>query len=152
MTMLARWDPFRELEDMHNRLSSFFSRAPARWGWAEGGESLSLSDWSPAVDIIEDDKEYLIKAELPELRKEEVKVKVENGVLSISGERKFEQEQKGRKYHRVERAYGAFERSFSLPEDAVPGQVKADFTDGVLRVHLAKTPTAKPKALEVKVS
>ena len=95
MTMLTRWDPFRELEDMHNRLSTFFNRAPARLGWGDGGESLALADWSPAVDITEDDKEYLIKAELPEMKKEEVKVTVENGVLSISGERKLEEEKKG---------------------------------------------------------
>ena len=152
MTMLTRWDPFRELEDMHSRLSSFFNRAPARLNWGDGGESLALADWSPAVDITEDDKEYLIKAELPEMKKEEVKVTVENGVLSISGERKLEEEKKGRRFHRVERAYGAFERSFSLPEDATATDVKAEFADGVLRVHLPKVPAAKPKALEVKVA
>ncbi len=152
MTMLTRWDPFRELEDMHSRLSSFFNRAPARLNWGDGGEALALADWSPAVDITEDDKEYLIKAELPEMKKEEVKVTVENGVLSVSGERKLEEEKKGRKFHRVERAYGAFERSFSLPEDASAADVKAEFVEGVLRLHLPKVPAAKPKALEVKVT
>ncbi|MFM9092195.1 MAG: Hsp20/alpha crystallin family protein [Verrucomicrobiota bacterium] len=104
------------------------------------------------MDITEDDKEYLIQAELPEMKQEEVKGTVENGVLSISGERKLEEERKGRRFHRVERAYGAFERSFSLPEDATATDVKAAFGDGVPRVHLPKVPAAKPKSLEVKVA
>lgn len=152
MTMLKRWDLFRELEVIDSRLSTFFNRAPAHLGWGDGGESLALADWSPAVDITEDDKEYLIQAELPEMKQEEVKVTVENGVLSISGERKLEEERKGRCFHRVEPAYGAFERSFSLPEDPTATDVKAEFVDGVLRVHLPKVPAAKPKALEVKVA
>jgi HSP20 family protein len=147
---LTRWDPFRELEEMHNRLSGFFSRAPARRG--DGNEALIAADWSPAVDIVEDEKEYLIKAELPEVKKDEVKVTVENGALMISGERKFEKEQKGRRYHRVERAYGSFVRSFLLPDDADAGRIRAEFTNGVLHVHVAKSEAAKPKQIEVKVN
>ena len=112
-------------------------------------ESITLAEWSPLVDITEDDKEYLIKAELPEIKKEEIKVTVENGVLVISGERKLEKEEKGRKYHGVERAYGSFVRSFSLPDDADADKVNAEFNDGVLKVHIAKSESARPKQIEV---
>jgi Molecular chaperone (small heat shock protein) len=107
---------------------------------------------APLVDIAEDEKEYLLKVELPEVQKDDVKVTVESGTLTISGERKVEKEQKGRKFHRVERFYGRFERNFSIPEDAEAGDVKAEFKDGVLRVHLAKSEKARPKQIEVKVS
>ena len=111
-----------------------------------------MTEWAPPVDITEDDKEYLIKTELPEVRKEDVKVTVENGILSISGERKFEKEAKGKKYHRVERAYGNFVRSFGLPDDVDANKVDAKFSDGVLTVHVAKSEAAKPKQVEIKVS
>jgi HSP20 family protein len=104
------------------------------------------------VDISEDDKEWLVKADLPEVKKEDVKVTVENGVLTITGERRFEKEDTGKKYHRVERSYGNFFRSFSLPEGADGGKVAADFKDGVLKVHLPKSESVKPKAVEVKVA
>ncbi|MGO8763626.1 MAG: Hsp20/alpha crystallin family protein, partial [Limisphaerales bacterium] len=94
---------------------------------------------------------YLIKAELPEVKKNDVKVRVENGVLYISGERTLEKEEKNKRYHRVERAYGSFIRSFALPENADPQQVNADFKDGVLSVHVAKNENARPKSIEVKV-
>ena len=103
MQTLTRWEPFREMEDLQNRLSTFFTRTPMRRG--NGKESITLPEWTPLADITEDDREYVIKAELPELRKEDVKVTVENGVLTISGERKFEKEEKKKKYHRVERGY-----------------------------------------------
>jgi HSP20 family protein len=116
-----------------------------------GKEALTVAQWSPLVDITEDGKEYLIKAELPEMKKEDVRLTVENDVLSISGERKFEKEEQNRKYHRVERAYGSFVRSFSLPEDADGSKVTADFKDGMLQVHVPKSEKAKPKAIEIKV-
>jgi HSP20 family protein len=117
-----------------------------------GKESITLPEWTPLADITEDDKEYVIKAELPELRKEDVKVTVENGVLTISGERKFEKEEKKKKYHRVERGYGSFVRTFALPEDADADKIKAKFKNGVLMVHLPKNEKAKPKQIEVQVS
>jgi len=110
-----------------------------------------LSKWSPAVDIVEDENQFVIKAELPEIKKEEVHVTVDNGVLTISGERKFEKEEKNKRYHRVERSYGSFTRSFSLPEGADPGKVRAEFKDGVLQVHVQKSETARPNNIEVKV-
>jgi HSP20 family protein len=155
MGALTRWDPFRidpfrELEEMSNRLSRIFGRPlPPKEG---GKEEMTIAEWSPLVDITEDDKEYLIKAELPEVKKEDVKLSIHDNVLSISGERKYEKEEKGKKYHRVERAYGSFMRSFTLPEDADAGKVGAEYKDGILKVHLPKSEKAKPKSIEVKVS
>ena len=127
---LTRWDPFRELDELHNRLGALFGHAPVR---KDGNkeETMTIAEWAPLVDIIEDEKEYLIKAELPEIKKEDVKVRVENGVLTISGERTYEKEDKGKKYHRIERAYGSFERTFTVPEDADASKVNAEFKDGV---------------------
>lgn len=147
---ITRWNPVRELEDLQNRLSNILEFPALRKNGEK--EALAIAEWAPAVDITEDDKEYLVKAELPEVKKEEVKVTVENGILSISGERKFEKEEKGKKYHRIERSYGSFVRSFSLPDDADADKVEARFSDGILTVHVAKSEAAKPKQIEVKVA
>jgi HSP20 family protein len=103
------------------------------------------------VDITEDDHEYLFKADLPEMKKDDVKVTIENGILYISGERTAEKEEKKRKFHRLERFFGTFERRFTVPEDADPTKIRAEFRDGVLQVHLQKRPMPKPKTIEVKV-
>jgi HSP20 family protein len=151
MSALTRWDPFKEMEETQNRLARFFGLTPTRL--SNGGkESMTITEWAPSVDIAEDDKEWLVKADLPEVKKEDVKVTVENGVLTITGERKLEKEEKGKKYHRMERSYGNFLRSFTLPDAADSSKVNAEFKDGVLRVHLPKSEKAKPKAVEVKVS
>ncbi len=156
MNTLHRDDPFRtrnplkEREDLERRLAAMLGTREAP---GHGGkEALTVAQWSPLVDITEDEKEYLIKAELPDVKKEDVRLTVENEVLAISGERKFEKEEKGKKYHRIERAYGSFVRRFSLPEDADGGKVTADFTDGMLHVHLPKAQKAKPKAIEITVA
>jgi HSP20 family protein len=151
MNAITRWDPFRELDELQSRLSTLFGRSPVR---KDGGkdEAMTVAEWAPLVDIVENEHEYLIKAELPEVKKEEVKVTVQDGVLSLSGERKFVKEEKDKKYHRVERAYGTFVRSFSLPEDADEDKVAADFKDGVLQVHLPKSEKARPKNIEVKIA
>ncbi|MCP9462040.1 MAG: Hsp20/alpha crystallin family protein [Nitrospira sp.] len=146
---LVRWDPFRELEDMSERLNRVFARSPVRATGAK--EHLTVADWIPTVDISETDDEYLIKAELPEVKKEDVRVTVEDGVLTMHGERRQEKEEKGRKYHRVERSYGSFVRSFTLPESVDETGVKAEYKDGVLNLHLPKVEKVKPKAIEVKV-
>ena len=145
----TRWDPFRDLEALQERMSQLFSLTPLRGNG--GKEDLSATEWMPLVDVTEDDQEYLIKAELPEVKKEDVKVTAENGVLRITGERKYEKETKTKKEHRMERSYGRFERSFALPEDASVAKVSAEFKDGMLKVHLPKDENAKPKAIEVKV-
>src|SRR5213079_1678219 len=141
---LTRWEPLREMEEFQNRLSTLFGR-PQRRG--NGREEITLPEWTPLADITEDEKEYLIKAELPEIKKEDVKVTVENGVLTLTGERKLEKEETGKRYHRVERSYGSFVRSFSIPDDADASQVKAEFKDGILHVHLAKNEKARPKSI-----
>ena len=142
---MVRWDPFRELEDMYGRLSRLVG--PTRGG----EESGTFADWAPAIDVEETDGEYVVKTDLPAVKKDEVKVTVENGVLCIEGERKQEKEEKNRKVHRVERSYGRFVRRISVPGDADPARVSADFKDGVLSVHLPKSESAKPRAIEVKV-
>ena len=140
----------KELEALRHGLGNLLSRSPVHL--PEGQEEqIAVPEWVPLVDISEDDKEYLIKAELPEVKREDVKVTAEEGTLTIMGERRFEKEEKGLRYHRVERAYGSFGRSFSLPDDASPAKVSAEFKDGVLAVHLAKTAKAKPQHIEVKV-
>ena len=144
-----QWDPFKELEAMENRLGLLFGRLPGNRERKQ--EALALTQWAPLVDITEDTKEYVVKAELPEMKKEEVKVSVEDGVLSISGERSLEKEDNDRKYHRIERAYGSFSRSFTIPEGTDTAKVTAEFKDGVLKVHLPKNNKAAPKAVQVKV-
>lgn len=146
----TRWDPFRELEEMEKRLSTWLGQPSVRRDGDK--EALTVAEWSPLVDISEDEKEYLIKAEIPEMKKDDMKISVQDNVLSISGERKYEKEEKGKKYHRVERAYGSFMRSFTLPEDADGSKVGAEYKDGILKVHLPKSEKAKPKAIEVKVA
>lgn len=113
---------------------------------------MTLSEWSPRVDIVEDEKEIIIKAELPEIKKEDVNVSVEEGVLTLSGERKFEKEEKNKKYHRIETEYGSFMRSFTLPASVQSDKVSAEFKDGVLKVHLPKDVKAGSKAVEIKVT
>ncbi|MBS0182909.1 MAG: Hsp20/alpha crystallin family protein [Nitrospira sp.] len=147
---LVRWDPFRELEEVSDRLNRMFARpAAAR---TNGKETMIVADWAPSVDISETEGEYQIKAEIPDVKKEDVKVTVEDGVLTIQGERKHEKEEKGKKFHRIERSYGSFVRTFSLPDVIDEEKVKAEFKDGVLNLHLPKSEKAKPKAIEVKVA
>jgi len=159
MTHLTRWnrnwDPFKEMEALHDQLNGLVQRDWGRWPRRDATdeqEKVRRTEWSPLVDITEDDKEYVITAELPEIKREDLNVTVENGVLNITGERKFEKEEKNKRYHRIERAYGSFTRSFTLPEDADGGQVNATFKNGVLKVQLAKSEKAKPKSIDVKVS
>jgi HSP20 family protein len=136
---------------MEKRLSTIFGRPPVTTG-GEKQEAISVTQWSPLVDITEDDKEYVVKAELPEMKKEDIKINVHDDVLTVSGERKYEKEEKGKKFHRVERAYGSFMRSFTLPEDADGSKISAEYKDGMLKVHLPKSEQAKKKAIEVKIA
>jgi len=136
------------MEELSNRLSSFWGTSPIR---GVNDELMTEAKWAPLVDIVEDENEYLIKADLPELTKKDVDVRVENGVLYITGERKLEKELNGRRYHRTERLHGSFVRSFSLPDNTDPEKVTAEFKDGVLSVHLLKQEQAKPRQIEIKV-
>jgi HSP20 family protein len=144
---LIRWDPFRELGGLHTRLNRLLGETPARFD----DEGL-LTTWAPPVDIQETEQEYVVKADLPDTKKDDVKVELNNGVLTVKGERKQEKEEKGKQFHRIERAYGEFVRRFVLPTEVDGTKVVADFKDGVLTVHLPKTAAVKPQAIEVKVA
>lgn len=148
MSTLTYWNPLRDIQDLQNRVLNVLNTGTSRT--ASNKTDAPAADWVPVVDIIEDDKEFLIKAELPEVQKENVRVTVDKGRLILSGERKFEKEESGKTYHRVERSYGNFLRSFNLPENADTDKVEAEFKDGVLRVHVPKQEKPKPREIEVK--
>jgi HSP20 family protein len=152
LNKVITWNPIREMEEApQNRFNRFFLGGfPNIMGSGEI-HSLTVADWSPEVDISQDDHEYLLKADLPEMKKDDVRVTVEDGILCVSGERKSVKEDQKKKFHRIERSYGTFRRSFTLPEDADSKKVTAEFRDGVLKVHLPMTPIARSKAIEVKV-
>ena len=143
---LMKWEPMREMEELFDRMTKSFG--PLRLGTSEG---VGAADWSPRVDVAETPEEFVVKAELPEVNKEDVHVTVENGMLTLRGERKQEKEEKGKKFHRIERSYGSFSRAFTLPDNVDGSQVKAAFKDGMLTIQLPKSGEVKSKALEVKV-
>ena len=152
---IVRWEPFRDLMSLQERMNrlfdeSFRSRAGAGAGqdddWALGGA------WAPAVDIYEHDGNIVLKAEIPGIDPKEVDVRVENNVLTLRGERKIDNEIKRESYHRVERAYGTFSRSFTLPNVVDTEKIKAEYRDGVLRVTLPKREEAKPKQISINVT
>ena len=152
LNKVTTWNPLREIDEAQNRFNRFFLAGfPNRMG-SDEIHSLAVADWSPEVDISEDDQGYLLKADLPQMKKDDVRVTVEDGILSVSGERKGEKEDQKRKYHRIERSFGNFRRSFTLSEDADSTNVTAEFRDGVLKVHLPTTPVARSKATQVKVT
>jgi len=146
---MMRWDPFRELESLSTRLNQYFGPTMMT---RRDADDATFAEWAPAVDIEETDKEYVMKADLPEVKKEQVKVGIEDGVLSLEGERKQEKEEKTTKFHRVERVYGKFVRRMAVPTDVDEQKVAAEFKDGVLTVHLPKSAIAKPRAVDVKVA
>ena len=150
-TQITRWNPFKEMEQMQNRLGSLWNLEPFRTNGGEK-ETLLAAEWTPRVDIVEDEKEIVVKAELPEIKKEDVKVTVDDGVLTISGERKLEKEETTKKYHRIESEYGSFLRSFTLPAAVLADKVSAEFKDGMLKVHLPKETKPGTKAVEIKVA
>ena len=147
MNELTRWNPFREMQELHHRLNRLLDADSGRR--TDGHESLRSGVWEPAVDIFEDKKEYVIQADLPGIRKQDVQVTFENGILRLSGERKQDGEAKERGYLRAECPYGSFHRSFTLPGDTAAGQIQAEFKDGVLRVRVAKSESARPKQIAV---
>ena len=149
MNTLIKWNPFREFELMSSRMNNLLTRSLLP---ATIDEPFTSTEWCPLVDVEESDKEYTIKAELPEVKKENVKVELENGSIRISGERKLEKQEAGRRFHRLERSYGAFERTFTLPEGTERKGVSAEFKDGLLKVHLPKGESAQHKTLAIPVS
>ena len=145
---LMRYEPFREFENLTSRLNRVLGMELKPMTVPEG----AFADWAPAMDVEETENEYLVKADLPDVKKEDVKVTVENGILAVEGERRMEKEEKGKKFHRIERSYGKFVRRMAMPTDVDTQQVTAAVKDGVLNVHLPKSPAAKPRLVDVKVA
>ena|ERR1051325_9444850 len=138
-------NPLREMMDLQRTINQLFNTDKTT------GDDVALSAWTPAVDIFEGESEYVIKLELPEVARDEVKVNLHDQTLSISGERKIENEDKRDSYHRIERSYGQFYRSFTLPPNVNPEAINAQFKDGVLRLTLPKREEARPKQIDVKI-
>jgi HSP20 family protein len=143
---LKKWEPLREIDDLLERSRRGLGLAP----W-HNRELLGEMDWCPRVDIGEADDTFLIKAEIPGVKKEDVKVSVQNGVLTLQGERKDEDSEQGLHFHRVERFHGSFSRSFTLPPSVDPNQVKAAFNNGILTISLAKVAGSESVAQQVPV-
>jgi len=142
------WDPFREMEDLSSRMNRFFGLTRAGNGERE---LLAMTDWSPSCDISETDTEYRIHAELPSVKKEDVKVTLDDGVLTIQGDRREEKEEKGEKFHRRELSYGHFLRRFTMPDDTDAAKVDATFKDGMLNVVIGKSKAKAPTAKQIAV-
>ena len=144
---LKKWEPLREMDDLLDRYVRVLG-----WPNERGREPVATGDWLPRVDIAETDAHYAIHAELPAVKPGDVQVTVDSGVLTIRGERKQESEEKGKKFHRVERSYGSFIRSFSLPESVDADSISAQFEHGVLNLTIPKKAKAVPKTIEISVS
>jgi HSP20 family protein len=145
---IVRWNPFAEVQDLQRRMNRLFDDSIFR---SEKGDE-GLMNWTPNVDIFEDDEKIMLSAELPGMDRKDVKIHVENNMLSISGERKLENEEKKDRYTRVERYYGSFQRSFALPNLVNQDKIEAHMEKGVLKVTLPKREESKPKQIEIKVN
>jgi len=148
MTLLTRWDPRRDLATMQDRINRFVRESYSPEG---PEEALTTSHFAPPVDIYEDEHNITLKMEVPGIDEKDIDVSIENTTLSVHGERKFEKEEKEENFRRVERQYGSFTRSFTLPSSVDPGQVSAHYDKGILKVSLAKKAEAKPKQIKVNV-
>ncbi len=151
MTLLTRWEPFRELsavQDRMNRMNRFF-----REGYSPEGpeEALTTTNFAPPVDIYEDEHNIALKLEVPGIDEKDIDVRIEGNTLTVHGERKIEKEEKEENFRRIERQYGSFTRSFTLPSSVDPAQVSANYDKGVLKINLAKKAEAKPKQIKVNV-
>jgi HSP20 family protein len=145
---LIRWEPFGDVDTLFNRV---LSANLARWPRLPLQGSTGALEWSPSADISETEQEYVIRAELPAVKKEDVQVTVGDGMIMLKGERKQQKVDKTEKYHRVESFYGSFERSFSLPENVNADAIRCESKDGILTVHIPKTETPKQKPKQIKV-
>jgi HSP20 family protein len=144
------WDPFREIEEMADRIRGWSPRS-TNLPSTTAKETLTKVDWAPAVDISETTENYVIKAELPAVKKEDIQVTIQDGVITIRGERHQETEHKDERFHRVERSYGSFMRRFNLPDNVDEQHIKAGFKDGVLTLNLNKTTRKSPRAAQVMI-
>ena len=144
---VIKWDPFRDVDDVFDR---FFAESMRRWP-RQGAATQPPREWAPAADVSETDGEYLIKAELPEVRKEDVSITVQDGVLTLAGERKQEKVEEQEKVHRVERFYGSFARRFALPENADEQGIRAESRDGVIVIHIPKQRVVEPQPRQIQI-
>lgn len=142
---LIKWDPFRELGSLRNELNRIFTAG-------DGGGLSSLEAWTPSVDVVENDKAIKIKVELPEVEKKDIDVSIDGDTLTVSGERKLEKEEKKEDYTRIERSYGSFSRSFTLPDYVDREKIKAESKDGILKLTLPKTRPGKSEAKKVAIN
>jgi len=146
---IIKWDPFRDLLSLQERMNKLFEESLLQTG--KERQDISIAGWSPAVDVMESDDEIVLKAELPGIELKDVEVLIKDNILTLRGERKFEKEEKKENYHRIERSYGAFQRSFTLPATVEQDKVKAKMKDGILEVRLPKAKEAKSKKIEIEV-
>ena len=144
---VIKWEPFRDVDDVFDR---FVAETLRRWP-RQTAEGQATLDWAPAADVSETEAEYLIKADLPEVRKEDVSITVQDGVLTLSGERRQEVRADNEKVHRVERAYGSFARRFALPENADEQSIRAESRDGVILIHIPKQKVVQPQPRQIEI-
>jgi HSP20 family protein len=144
---IIKYDPFREMRSLQDEVNRLFTSSFSR-----GDNDLMRGAWSPSVDIFENQNEIVLEAELPGMKPEDVNISIENNVLTIHGERKFEKKDENDNFHRVERSYGSFTRSFTLPPTVKSENANAEFENGVLRLTLAKREEAKPRRIEIKAT
>jgi HSP20 family protein len=143
---ISRWDPFRDLNVLQDRMNRLFDDAGRGW---RADEPAATTTWSPAVDIFETENEIVVKAELPGVDRKDITLNLENNVLTVKGERKFEKETKEENYHRIERSYGGFSRAFSIPATVDEEKIRADYHDGILRIALPKKEQVRPKQIRI---
>ena len=144
---VIKWEPFRDVDDVFDR---FFAESMRRWPRV-GAATQQPREWAPAADVSETDGEYVIKAELPEVRKEDVSITVQDGVLTLAGERKQEKVDEQEKIHRIERFYGSFARRFALPENADEQGIRAESRDGVIVIHIPKQRVVEPQPRQIQI-
>ena len=147
MNSITRWDPFRNIPTLQEQVNRLFAG-----NFGHNVDHSTFTAWTPSVDVYETENELVIKADLPEVVEQDLDVRVENNMLTIRGERKFEQKVKEENYLRMERSYGTFSRSFSLPNTVDTQAIKAEYTDGVLSVTLPKRAESKPKQVKINVT
>jgi HSP20 family protein len=148
MTVITRWDPFREFSTLQDRMNRLFRES---YGPEGREESLSNTSFAPPVDVYEDEHSVHLKIEVPGIDEKDVDVRIENNVLTVTGERKFEKEEKQENFRRVERQYGSFTRTFTLPNTVDAEKVSANYDKGILKIALPKKAEAKPKQIKVNI-
>ena len=144
---ITRWDPFRDLSLLQERMNRVFEDAAVR-GW-KNDEPSATTSWSPAVDIYETDNEIMVQAELPGVDRKDIALQLENNVLTLKGDRRFEKETNQDNYHRIERSYGGFSRAFTIPTIVDEDKIRADYRDGILKIALPKKEQVKAKQIKI---